>query len=321
MERWTKIFYATVWIEQSREFIQFMFRGKKHKLSREEIAEALGVPGAEPPRCALVGGVLPPFSRVNIYFCTPFRPESSRAPDRLTMEAKTMHKALRHSLLPRMGAAESLTSIQQWLLLHIISHTPFDIVDFLIREIEDCIADGLWTRRQQPYAHIISYLLDRAIDESSRHRLRDRLADRSTAYMVYRPPTSTDPRRGPRALVVAQHGMTPEERDAAIEEDDEMEDLDAVHGLWDSYSESDDSDSDYEVPIMAPPPRHHNGEAGGSGSAPAAASAPDPVGAPTQAANSWEFMISMQKQMVNMQEQMLKMQEVAEAREERNNNR
>ena len=255
-----------------------MFRGKKHKLSREEIAEALGVPGAEPPRCALVGGVLPPFSRVNIYFCTPFKPESSRAPDRLTMEAKTMHKALRHSLLPRMGAAESLTSIQQWLLLHIISHTPFDIVDFLIREIEDCIADGLWTRRQQSYAHIISYLLDRAIDQSSRPRVRDCIANSSAANKVYRPQALEDPHHGPRALVAAQRGMTLEDRAAAIEEDDEMEDLDDGHGLWDSYSDSDDSDSDYEVCILAPPPRDHDVEASGSGLAPA--------GAPTQAADS-----------------------------------
>ncbi|RLM75301.1 hypothetical protein C2845_PM15G04570 [Panicum miliaceum] len=46
--------------------------------------------------------------------------------------------------------------------------------------------------------------------------------------------------------------MDPEDRAAAIEEDDIMEDLDVVHGLWDDY-DSDDSDSnlDYEVLILA----------------------------------------------------------------------
>ncbi|RLN27929.1 uncharacterized protein C2845_PM05G04620 [Panicum miliaceum] len=87
--------------------------------------------------------------------------------------------------------------------------------------------------------------------------------DSTTAYMVYRPPPSMDPRRGPRALVAAQSGMAPQDRAAAIEEDDIMEDLDVVHGLWDDYDSDDsDSDSDYGVSILAPPPRAHDAEAG-----------------------------------------------------------
>jgi len=42
-----------------------------------------------------------------------------------------------------MGGAEAVTSIQQWLLLHILSRTPFDIVDFLLCEVEESIVDGV----------------------------------------------------------------------------------------------------------------------------------------------------------------------------------
>ena len=152
---WVRIFYATVWIEPSRNYIKFMFRGRPRILSRAEIADALGVdlndtrlhelayPGAIPPRRACCGGVLPPFERVSICYRQPFLPESSHAPTRLTAEAWVMHNALRRSLLPRMGGAEAVTSIQQWLLLHILSHTPFDIVDFLLCEVEESIVDGV----------------------------------------------------------------------------------------------------------------------------------------------------------------------------------
>jgi len=78
--RWVRIFYATVWIDPNRDFIQFMYRGRARSISREEIAVALGVdlndtrlhelayPGAEPPRHARVGTVPPPFARVSIYY-------------------------------------------------------------------------------------------------------------------------------------------------------------------------------------------------------------------------------------------------------------
>ena len=160
MARWVRIFNATVWIEPSRDYIKFMFRGRPRILSRAEIADALGVdlndtrlhelayPGAIPLRCACCGGVLPPFERVSICYRQPFLPESSRALTRLTTEARVVHNALRRSLLPRMGGGEAVTSIQQWLLLHIMSHTPFDIVDFLLCEVEESIADGVKVGRQ-----------------------------------------------------------------------------------------------------------------------------------------------------------------------------
>ena len=36
---WVKIFFATLWIPQGWQYIEFMFRGDHHLLYREEIAE------------------------------------------------------------------------------------------------------------------------------------------------------------------------------------------------------------------------------------------------------------------------------------------
>ena len=66
---------------------------------------------------------------------------------------------MRRTLLPRTGYKEGLTNLQQWLLSALVSHTQFDIVDFLICEIEDTIADGIQARQQLPYAHWISFLI------------------------------------------------------------------------------------------------------------------------------------------------------------------
>ena len=45
------------------------------------------------------------------------------------------------------------TGLQQLLLLHILTHEPFDIVDFILAEIEDVITDGMGVVHQFPYAH------------------------------------------------------------------------------------------------------------------------------------------------------------------------
>ena len=67
--------------------------------------------------------------------------------------------AMRKTILPRGGNRESLTSLQQWLLLSIWNGEQFDFSDFMLCEIEDVIADAISTGRQQVYPHIISYLL------------------------------------------------------------------------------------------------------------------------------------------------------------------
>ena len=40
---WVKIFFTTLWIPRGRQYIEFMFRGDRQRLYKEEIAEALGV--------------------------------------------------------------------------------------------------------------------------------------------------------------------------------------------------------------------------------------------------------------------------------------
>ena len=64
-------------------------------------------------------------------------------PSLLIVEAYTVHMALRRTLLPRSGNPKGFTVLQQLLLLHILTHDPFDIVDFILAEIEDVITDGM----------------------------------------------------------------------------------------------------------------------------------------------------------------------------------
>ena len=55
---------------------------------------------------------------------------------------------LLQSSLTRSGYPEGFTGLQQLLLLHILTHEPFDIVDFILAEIEDVITDGMGVVRQ-----------------------------------------------------------------------------------------------------------------------------------------------------------------------------
>jgi predicted cupin superfamily sugar epimerase len=51
--------------------------------------------------------------------------------------------AMRKTVLPHGGNRESLTSLQQWLLLSIWTGEQFDFMDFMLCEIEDVIADAI----------------------------------------------------------------------------------------------------------------------------------------------------------------------------------
>jgi len=87
----------------------------------------------------------------------------------------------------------------------------------------------------------------------------------TTCYKVYNPLTPSDPRRGQRALVAGLNELTPKEREAAMQQDDAIEDLDDAQGLWDEDYGFDSSNSDYTV--LATPPRAHDAEASVSSSA------------------------------------------------------
>jgi hypothetical protein len=62
-----------------------------------------------------------------------------------------------------MGYREAATHIQLWLLGALVSHSEFDVVDFLICEIEDTVLDGLRARRRLPYAHYLCHIFAQLI--------------------------------------------------------------------------------------------------------------------------------------------------------------
>src|SRR5213596_340696 len=42
-----RVFYATLYIDQDQQFLQFVFQGEHHRVYRTELAEALAVPSLE----------------------------------------------------------------------------------------------------------------------------------------------------------------------------------------------------------------------------------------------------------------------------------
>jgi hypothetical protein len=147
-----------------------MFMGQQQRLTREGIAELLQVdlhddlihylayPNVEPPHRAH-SHVLPSDEEISFLFQQSFLPGTPKTPNRLIREAYVVHYALRRSVLYRMGNAESLTGVQQWLLMYVMAKRPFDIVDIMISEIEDVTMNGMGMTRQQPFAHWISWML------------------------------------------------------------------------------------------------------------------------------------------------------------------
>lgn len=267
---WVRVFYATVWIAPDRSFIQFMFQGEVYKLYRADMLEALRLqestrflhevvhPNAHPPRRPLTGGVFPTDDEICLLFRSPFPPGSLRLPEMLTPEARAVHFALRRSLLPRIGNAEAITSIQQWLLLSILTHQQFDILDLILCEIEDNIAEGLG--RQQPFAHFISYLLARSIHYPEHLGVYQQTPKRFPDYI---PSAPTDRRRGQRAMAQAQRQIPAEERDRVAAEDQALAEAEAE--LPHAFIDLDDDDSDSEdIEFIPPLPRRHDAEAGGS---------------------------------------------------------
>jgi hypothetical protein len=97
--------------------------------------------------------VLPSAEEISFLFLQPFVPGTPRTPDRLIREAYVVHYALRRSVVYRMGNTESLTGVQQLLLMYVMVKRPFDIVDIMISEIVDAIMDGMGMTRQQPFTH------------------------------------------------------------------------------------------------------------------------------------------------------------------------
>ena len=99
--------------------------------------------------------------------------------------------------------------MQQLLLLHILTHEPFDIVDFILAEIEDVITDRMGVVRQFPYAHWISYICSIIVPAESPVRAVYR-QDEAPRFPVYRPTAPQDRRRGRQTERAAMAQLSPE---------------------------------------------------------------------------------------------------------------
>ena len=77
----------------------------------------------------------------------PFTDGSLHTPDKLRPKAYVLRMALRKTVLPHGGNRESLTSLQQWLLLPIWRGEQFDFLHFFLSKIEDVIVDAINTGR------------------------------------------------------------------------------------------------------------------------------------------------------------------------------
>jgi hypothetical protein len=166
-----------------------------------------------------------------------------------------------------MGNAESLTGVQQWLLMYVMAKRPFDIVDIMTSEIEDPIMDGMGMTRQQPFAHWISWLLSRL----EAQRYVGMLEQSKFVFPTHRPPIPGDRRRGPRGLKRAETLQTRAAAEAVMDEAAQQDaTLAAAEAPLPQYFATDDkssSDDDDFVPapeLVFRVRRTHDDEAGGS---------------------------------------------------------
>jgi hypothetical protein len=169
-----------------------------------------------------------------------------------------------------MGNAESLTGVQQWLLMYMMAKCPFDLVDIMLAEIEDAIMDGMGMTRQQPFAHWISWLLSRL----EAQWYIGMLESLKFVFLTYRPSMPGDKRRGPRGMRRAEETLQARAAAEAVMDEAARQDatLAAVEAPLPQYFATDDeSSSDDEEFVPAPDTepvfrvrRSHDDEAGGS---------------------------------------------------------
>jgi hypothetical protein len=211
---------------------------------------------SDPPRRPH-GGVAPGTAHVAALFRPPFSDGSRRSPADFTTAAKFLYQLMRRTLLSRMGYREATTHIQLWLLGALVSHSEFDVVDFLICEIKDTVLDGLCARRQLSYAHYLCHIFAQLIRPP---QFQGTLEASHLVFGSYRPaPEDHVPAPAPvfdtQAEDTALHQF--EAQDAAV-----------------------DADDDFGIPPPPPPPmppRSHDHEAGSSRATPATPPAIDPA--------------------------------------------
>jgi hypothetical protein len=169
IEEWVRVFYASMWIDPDHQWMRFRFEREDVTLHASQIRQLFGFPessnrlhslcyGTSDPPQRPHGGVAPATAHVVALFRPPFTDGSRCSPADFTPIAKYLYQVMRRTLLPWMSYREATTHIQLWLLGALISHSEFDVVDFLIYEIEDTVLDGLRARRQLSYAHYLCYI-------------------------------------------------------------------------------------------------------------------------------------------------------------------
>jgi hypothetical protein len=174
VEEWVRVFYATVWIDPDHHWMRFRFEREDVTITAHQIRQLFGFhesstqlhslcyDTSDPPRRPH-SSVAPGTAHVAALFRPPFSDGSRHSPTDFTTTAKFLFQLMRWTLLPRMGYREATTHIQLWLLGALVSHSEFDVVDFLICEIEDTVLDGMRARRQLPYAHYLCHIFAQLI--------------------------------------------------------------------------------------------------------------------------------------------------------------
>jgi hypothetical protein len=273
VEEWVRVFYATVWIDPDHHWMRFRFEREDVTITASQIRHLFGFPESstrlhslcydtsDPPRRPH-DGMAPGTAHVAALFHPPFSDGSRRSPADFTTAAKYLFELIRQTLLPRVGYREATTHIQLWLLGALVSYSEFDVVDFLICEIEDTVLDGIRARRQLPYAHYLCHIFAQLIRPP---QFQGTLEASRLVFGSYRlAPEAPVPASAPVFDSQAEDAALRqfEAQDAAVVDDD------------------DDDDDDFGVPPPPPPPmppRSHDHEAGSSSATPAAPPAIDPV--------------------------------------------
>jgi hypothetical protein len=162
--------------------------------------------------------------------------------------------------------------MQLWVVHHLLSHTPFDIWDLMLSEMEDTIAEGFKGNRQLPYAHWICFIIRSAIQLPA--EIRAEISDTTTAFPEYDirqlwASVTRDQAPVPGQRERPEVPKTAAEQDATVDElaEAELADLDAQPADLPEDVTSDSTDEDYQPIPRYRSPRPHDHEAGGSGSA------------------------------------------------------
>jgi len=197
-EEWVREFYASVWVSPDHSYIHYALAGTTYRVIAQSAREVLGLrayptrihqlcyENFEPPR-GPHGGEIPPVDFVAPCFLQPFGEGSSRTVGDLTHPARILNFVLRKTLFPRIGYKDGFTRIQQWLVAHLISKTPFDLWDMIVSVIEDTISESFRGRRQVLYAHWITLLILRARPVPLPAHLQRELSDSDMVFPHYDP--------------------------------------------------------------------------------------------------------------------------------------